>query len=84
MAKKTAEKAEISFGTWVKTVARARGEVGFLVRALRDEKGLTEKTPLKSAQAKFGGKDGFDDLVKRYNLFVKRGSQAGMRSRAAA
>ena len=63
----------ISFGQWVKEIARARGPEGELVRELRDSKSVTVKTPLKSAEAKFAGSVGFDKLVSRYNLYLKRG-----------
>lgn len=63
----------ISFGQWVKEIARARGPEGELVRELRESKSLTVKTPLKSAEAKFGATAGFDKLVSRYALYCRRG-----------
>jgi len=60
------------FGQWVKEVARARGEIGATVLALREEKGLTVKTPLKSALEKFPKAAA---LEGRYNGFLKRGHQ---------
>jgi hypothetical protein len=63
----------ISFGQWVKEIAKARGPEGELVRELRESKSVTVKTPLKSAEAKLAAKSGFAKLVSRYNLYIKRG-----------
>lgn len=74
--KATTMKSDISFGSWIKEVARARGEVGALVTELRNEKALTLKTNLKTATEKFGKRPQFDVLAGRYNGFLRRGSQA--------
>jgi len=91
-AAKTAAKNEtvkvvqnsISFGAWVKDVARARGEQGVLVNALRTDTRIRETTTLKKAEELHGTSPHFAVLASRYALYGKRGSQAGMRSRAAA
>ena len=77
-AKKTtgAPKTDISFGSWVKTVARARGDIAPFVLQMRDDKKITDKTPLKSAEAKYGSNAGFPKLADRYNAYLKRGPQS--------
>ncbi len=74
--KTAAPKADVSFGTWVKTIARARGAEGELVKELRVDKKITEKSTLKRAQELRGVGPLMDSLTKRYGKFVSRGSQA--------
>lgn len=71
--KPATNKIDIPFGQWVREVARARGEIGAVVTALKYEKGLTVKTTLKTAEAKFGVLAGFDKVAARYNSYLRRG-----------
>ena len=74
---------DIPFGTRLVT-ARARGDVGNLVRELKADTKIKADAQLKTVQKRYGETAGFDVIATRYALFVKRGSQAGKRSRAAA
>jgi len=73
-AEKTAKKPAtptITFGTWVRS-ARARGEAGTLLITIREDKKITEKTPLKSAETKYGTDPLFATLANRYANYCKK------------
>lgn len=77
-SKKTtgAPKTDISFGAWVKTVARARGAEGELLKELRADKKITDKSTLKRAQALHGTGPLMYSLTNRYGKYLARGSQS--------
>lgn len=73
----------VSFGTWLKT-ARARGEVADLIKTLKADKKITDKSTLKYVLGKYSAEIGMGIVSDRYEAYAKRGSLAGLRSRAKA
>lgn len=79
-----APKIDVNIATWIKTIARARGEVGEYVKTLRDDETIKSNASNKATTAKLEATEHGKTLLARYALFAKRGSQAGRRSRAKA
>lgn len=68
-------KANVPFGQWAKEIARARGEAAVAIGAIRDHSKVTVKSTLDTAKKLFPGHD-FSVVERRYNDYLKRGSQA--------
>lgn len=87
MAKKTetatkakapkAPKIDITFGAWIKTVARARGDIADFVKSVKADKKIDETKDVKFFDKKFAGNEAYMVAKGRYDLFRHRGSQAG-------
>lgn len=72
-----APKVEMTFGEWIKTVARSRNDVGGeFVKAAKADKKFPDYKELPRFTKKFGNDAGFLAAKARYEQFVNRGSQA--------
>lgn len=65
----------MQFGEFVRTKARARGDVAGLVGTIRGDKKVTNDTKLVNAKKKFGTDPNWETLVKRYNAHVAKVSK---------
>lgn len=83
---KASPKSNVTFGTWLHDIARARGELAAFVKEARDpKKGVELELTVDAAKKrKLGKHANFELAVARYEGFVGRGSQAGMRKRSTA
>lgn len=70
----------MNFYTWINTVARARGGLAGRIAELKADKKLPKGSTRKSF-AKYEDAT-FNAVWARFEQFVKKGSQAGKRSRA--
>lgn len=72
----------IKIGEWLHVHARARGIDAGLLAKMRDT--VKKSASDKNARETLSGMPEGALVLKRYDLFAVRGSQAGKRSRAAA
>ena len=75
---KAVAKTDITFAEWLKTKARARGEIATFVKEFKAPGVKLPKGKKREAYATslIGTAPGFDAAWARYEQFAKRGSQA--------